>query len=187
MKEKKIFITTPAGEAIFPYLHTPDNGFDQNGDGKYSVSLLMDPEVPTHAKLIEQIENIGRTKVGDDAHLPIRDEKDRDGDITGKKLVKFSSKYKPKLLDIHKKPLADDDTVIGRGSIIRIAAKVNVYKNVAGKSGVNLYLNVVQVIELAEPFFGFIDDEPEEEALFEDVSSPTEVQTSLDIEGEIPF
>ena len=149
MKEKKSYIMSPAGEAQFLYITRPDTTFDNNGTGKYSVSVVMDPENPEHVEFVKTIKNIALKQVGENATLPFRDHVDSYGDATGKKLVKFSSSYEPKVFDAWNNPLADD-VMIGRGSTVKVAGKVNVYKNIAGRSGVNLYLNAVQVISLVE-------------------------------------
>lgn len=147
MKAKKQTVVSPFSEAKFSYLNRPDTKFDQE-KGKFSVHLVMDPEDQMHAAFLKKIEDIAKAAVGAGATIPVRDDKDRDGNLTGMKLVKFASLYRPKILDMAKKPL---EAEVGSGSVIRVSALVNVYKGKGGKSGINLYLLAVQVKELVEP------------------------------------
>lgn len=144
---KKQFLLSPYGEVVFAHLNTPDKRFDS--EGKYSVTVRFDPEVPENGSYLKSIEDLAKAQVGDGATVPIRDDVDKDKNRTGMKLVKYASAYQPKLFDKDNKPL-DVKTVIGRGSIIRVSAIPNVYK-MGGNKGINLYLQAVQARELVEP------------------------------------
>ena len=154
----KKFILSPDGEAVFPHLNSPDKKFDS--EGKYSVTLRLDPEVPANASYLKTIEDWGKSQLGEGAALPIRDDVDTEKNQTGMKLVKYTSAYQPKLFDKDNKPLDPTKTIIGQGSIIQVSAIPNVYK-MGGKKGINLYLQAVKVRELVEPIgpgaeaFGF--------------------------------
>lgn len=148
MKTKRRLVVSPFAEAKYVYLNRPDTRFDPE-KGIFSVHQRTNPENEAHAAFLKSIEDIARQEVGEGATAPIRDDKDSYGNFTGMKLVKFASRYPPKIFDMGKNPL---DAEIGSGSIIRVSALVNVYKNKGGKSGVNLYLQSVQVKELADPF-----------------------------------
>lgn len=160
----KKHLLSPIGEADYPHLDTPDRQFDPKG--KYGVSLVLDPKIPEQAEYLKQIEELARTKVGAGASVPIRDHKDSDGNPTGEKVVKFTSSFAPKVYDKFNKPL--ENKMVGRGSVIQVAAVPNAYKNVAGHSGINLYLVAVSVRELVEPTgsgaegFGFVPEAAEE-------------------------
>jgi hypothetical protein len=145
---KKQSIVSPFATAKFAYLDHPDTRFNRE-KGKYSVHVEMDPENESHAEFLKLIEDIAKAEVGDGATVPITDDKDRDKNYTGLKLVKFASFYPPKLFDMSMEPL---DAVVGSGSVIRVSAMVNIYENKGGKSGINLYLKAVQVKELADSF-----------------------------------
>lgn len=144
----KKFTLSPYGEAVFPHLNAPDKRFDS--EGKYSVTVRLDPEVPEHGGYLKTIEDMAKSQVGEGATLPIRDDVDSDKNLTGMKLVKYASAYQPKLFDKDNKPLDPTKTIIGQGSIIQVSAIPNVYK-MGGKKGINLYLQAVQVRELVEP------------------------------------
>lgn len=157
VKTKKQRVVSPFAPAKFPYLKRPDTHFDRE-KGVYSVHQVMDPEIETNADFITRIQEIAKAAVGEGATIPIKDDM-RYGNPTGLKLVKFVSRYPPKIVDMEQKPL---DAEIGGGSVIRVIAMVSIYHGKGGKSGVTLHLVAVQVKELAEPSssdaFGFGDD-----------------------------
>lgn len=189
----KSILLSPESEAYFPYLQKPDTKFDAKG--KFTVSLLLDPAVPEHKKFLDEIEAVAKAQFGTGATLPIRDHVDRDGNLTGKKLVKAASVYQPKVYDSANQPW-NGTQKIGGGSRIRISAQLNVYKNVAGRSGVNLYLLAVQVLDLVEPMgsgaeaYGFAsgtgpaEQGPPDEN--EDLPTAAE-RRAIDPEDDLPF
>jgi hypothetical protein len=189
----KSFLLSPVGEAFFPRLQTPDTKFDAKG--KFSTNLLLDPSVPEHAKFISEIEAIAKAEVGSGATLPIRDHLDPEGNPTGKKLVKFSSAFKPKLFDAANRPW-DEAKIVGGGSTIQVSASPHIYQKIAGRSGVNLYLLAVRVLDLVEPMgsgaeaYGFTpgtgpaeQGQPDEN---EDLPTAAE-RRAIDPEDNLPF
>jgi hypothetical protein len=143
---KTIRFVTPVGVAVYPKISEPDtkgkfadNKFKTDVDyGAHTEALI--------AKITEAAEAWGTPM-----NLPIVDEtkKDENGKKvpTGKKLIRFKSKYRPAVFDAKKKPLPQD-VVIGGGSEIRIDATLFPYTE--GKGGVGLRLGPVQVANLVE-------------------------------------
>lgn len=196
MERRKYRVFTSFTPAKFPYLNRPDTHFDRE-KGVYSVHLVMDPARPSCARFIARIEKIAKTTVGDGATIPIKDDLCY-GAPTGLKLVKFVSRYPPKIVDMAQKPL---DAEIGAGSVIRVIAIANIYHGKGGKSGVTLRLVAVQVKKLVEPSgydaFGFADDtetSAEAEASSEEptIKDPAPIVTKAgkkpaSAKNEIPF
>jgi hypothetical protein len=190
-KAKKQLVVSPFAPAKFSYLNRPDTRFDP-GKGKYSVHLVMDPHNELHSSFLSDIAMTAMVAAGETASFPIYEDKDRHGNYAGKQLMKFASSYPPKLLDMSKRPLSPD-TIIGNGSVIRVAALVNVYKNLGGRSGINLYLKSVQVKELSDPFTSDGDEFPDEPVDPAGAVAPAEASTPAteaeqSVTGdEIPF
>jgi hypothetical protein len=184
---KKQSVVSPFATAKFVYLNQPDTRFHRE-KGRYSVHVEMDPEDESHAEFLKRIEDIAKAEIGDGATVPITDDKDRDKNCTGLKLVKFASFYPPKLFDMSMEPL---DAVVGSGSVIRVSALVNIYEDKGGKSGINLYLKAVQVKELADSFgndaeaYGFsVESEAPETPT---PPTPEAVEQPSATEAELPF
>lgn len=139
-------IVSPYGRLEFPHVDTPDTRFGTTE--KYSLDLVLDAELPDVNEYLNKIMAIAKSAHVENGTLPIRNWKDRHGNFSGEKVIKFRSRYQPKVFDAANRPL--DVKAIGRGSIVRVSAAANIY-NVGGKSGMNLYLNAVQVKVLEEP------------------------------------
>lgn len=184
---KKQSVVSPFATAKFVYLNQPDTRFNRE-KGRYSVHVEMDPENESHAEFLKRIEDIAKAEVGDGATVPITDDKDRDRNCTGLKLVKFASFYPPKLFDMSMEPL---EAVVGSGSVIRVSAMVNIYEDKGGKSGINLYLKAVQVKELADSFgndaeaYGFSAESEDPEV--STPPTPKTVDQESATEAELPF
>jgi len=139
---------SPIAQAVFPHLNTPDTKFDK--EGRYSVSLRIDPDLSDHARFIDVIERVKVASGEDDILLPIRDEVDNKNEPTGYKLVRFTSKYPPKVFCRDKKPWPPD-TIIGQNSLIRVASTIALYDKNGDQSRIVLHVNAVQVIRWVEP------------------------------------
>lgn len=168
---------SPAGEALFPYLITPD---DYEGKLEFKTKLKLDKEKPevqafltkveTEAKKAyeSQIEEM-KAKGGKAAanaskyemYLPFEDDFDKQGNETGMVLVNFktAATYKDKTTGATKQkvlPLFDSknqrmeiDDLWG-GSIIKLSFTFsNPWSNPSAKTaGISLYINAVQVLDL---------------------------------------
>lgn len=190
VSSKKKFILSPCAEAVYPHLAAPDTKFSP--DGKYHVSLVLDPEVAEHAQYLNELRELAQKGLGDGVNLPIRDQVDRHGSPTGKLLVKFTSAHKPKIFDASNRPM-DEKTVIGGGSIIQVSASPKLYKNIAGKPWLCLYILAIKVRELVEPTGGTAESYGfgtlEVPAGFEPTTDPTPPakKQQLATETDLPF
>jgi hypothetical protein len=148
---------SPRGTLIWPWIRTPDTRFDS--EGKYKVTLLLDPADAAADAFIKQINSYVESVGGKNS--PCKDHKDKDGNDTDKVAVTFGSAYKPAVFDSHRNKVPDEVDP-GNGSEVRVAYTVNVYDGFGG--GVNLYLKAVQIVsykpkEASASDLGFGDEE----------------------------
>lgn len=153
---------SPKGVASWPKLEREDPKF-----GGYSVKLVVDKEQaqPFIEKIIEEVEG-EKGKKGMAKFAPPYAENE-EGQIE----FKFKSKQKPKLFDSKGKPITKELNV-GSGSVLKVAGGFGV-NEVQGKIYCSLYMNAVQVIDLAqysgsafgEEEGGFVADDDEEAAV----------------------
>jgi len=159
MKKRYLRFTTPVGTALWPHLNTPDTKFDK--DGSYSVNLILDKEetetIKTQlSKVLEEFIATGESVSKKKAALPIKEDKDKEGNPTGNYQIKFKLRavgqsrgerweQRPSLFDSQGIPLTED---IGNGSKIKVGAEVVPYSTAMAGTGVSLRLKAVQVIEL---------------------------------------
>lgn len=144
-----IIRTTPVGTSVFCWLSTPDTEF--NKEGVYHVDLqFKKEEIQEDLKAINQaislkIAEIHKatpsTKPIKRAPLPY---KEKDGNI----ILKFKSKFAPKLWDKNRNLIGSDKSV-WKGSTMKILYKLNPYNQSIGL-GCTLYIQGVQVIDLIE-------------------------------------
>jgi len=138
-------VVTPRGVAQYPWLTKPDTKFD--ADGVYKISLEMDTASKECQDLCEKIreafvEEFGQKKLAK-AHLPFTDDEE-----TGKTSFSFKSKMKPKLYNSKGQPIKNGEELkIGGGSICKVSFSGQPYDK-GINTGVVLYLNGVQIIEL---------------------------------------
>jgi hypothetical protein len=139
---KTLRFVTPVGVAVYPKISSPDT------QGKYADNKFKtDVDFGDHTDaLIKKFEEAA-TAWGVPVNLPVVDQKDKDKKPTGKKLVRFKSKYRPAVFDAKKNELPKD-TVIGAGTELRIDATLFPYTE--GKGGVSLRLGPIQVASLVE-------------------------------------
>ena len=140
-----IKITTPKGSASYPSLTRPDTRY--NAEGVYKTGLVLkgkDAEgLITQIKEI-YVEEFGAKKLTAAAQLPFKTNDD------GTTTFNFKTKTIPKLFDSKGNPIKDiADLKVGSGSSIKVAAAAKAY-NAGGKTGVTMYLNAVQIIDLVE-------------------------------------
>lgn len=150
------------GTARFPKTDKPYT-FDQaksksvpDPDGKYSIEVIITPaELGKHKSAIEEAARAGGLKKV--KNWPFTEEIDKDTDEpTGNFILKASqygknkdgSKRKMPHVDASGAPIRDPEFRLTSGSTVIIAVRPNSYKTLGG--GVNLYLDGVQVVKLAE-------------------------------------
>jgi len=164
-------ITSPKGIAMYPWLTRPDTKWSP--DGVYKISL----SVPSDDKEVQEFCDKVREKFTDEfgnkkiakAIFPFKEDEE------GNTIITFKSKNLPRLFNSKGQPIKNtDDLKIGGGSIVKVNASINPYDK-GINTGVALYLNAVQIIELVE--FGnksLFGDEGEGFAVEDDVdSTPT--------------
>jgi hypothetical protein len=151
---------TPLGTAKFPWLTKADTKFNPDGVYKTDLILSSDEAKPIATALKEHFaKHYPKTK----GKMPYAKEKDADGKETGDYVFKFKTKNKPALFDGAGKPIQNVN-VFG-GSKIIVSATAAPYST-GGNTGVTLYLNAVQVVELVsgdsnggQQSFGFVAQE----------------------------
>lgn len=172
-KKKRETLVTPKGTALWPKLNAPDTQF--KAEGEYSVKLALDPskdksvqpfldelQARFDAYLDEVKAEVGPVKAKKlKPNEPFTAELDEAGEETGRFLVKFGmaaqfkdkktgqvKTMKPAIFDARGNPLANPPQ-IGNDSVLRISYSVSGY-NTPQATGIKLYLNAVQIIELVE-------------------------------------
>lgn len=142
-KNNKKTFRSPPGIARWPYIKTPDFKYDK--EGKYAVSLEVDPREKGGYRLLHGLRVMAQRKYGPKAHVPYREDVDRDGRPTGKYLVKFSSKFMPRIYDRHGNILTDAD--IPAGAVLVVQFTPNLYgpNRLVPSGGLNLRLCAIHV------------------------------------------
>ena len=140
---------TPVGLAKFSYLSDPDTQFDTRGVYHVSIEYNED-EVKEDIQAIEEtikkkIAKISKAKPGGAlvkrAPLPYVKE-------NGKVVMKFKSKFKPKIWDKDGKHFNEEKSIY-KGSTMSIKYKLNAYDQSIGV-GCSLYLLHCKIINLVE-------------------------------------
>lgn len=175
MKRKNLKLQTPFANALWPTLveprvYTPKGATaDPDDKGRYSVTLLFDPDKPDHAEFIEKLESIEQELRDDiksenprakfrDPFIPMEPEFDKENNETGLIAVRFArnaggiSKKTGKewsaqvpLYDrkgqkyIHDAEQGD----IGNGTRMRVEFEINPYV-MGGTNGVSFRLSSAQ-------------------------------------------
>lgn len=172
-KRKRELLVSPKGTAVWPKLNAPDTQFKE--EGEYGVKLAVDPSKDPKVQpwlddlqarfdtyLDEVKAEVGPVKAKKiKPNDPFTPELDEAGEETGRILVKFGmaasfkdkktgqpKTMKPALFDARGNPLVNPPQ-IGNGSVLRVSYTVGSY-NTPQATGIKLYLNAVQVIELVE-------------------------------------
>jgi hypothetical protein len=137
-------ITTPKGTAVYPSLTRPDTRYNAEGVYKTGLSLTKKEAGEIIDKLKEvYTEEFGAKKLSS-AKLPYKEQED------DSVVFNFKSKQAPKLFDSKGNPVKNAaDLRIGGGSVIKVSAAMKAY-NAGGTTGVTMYLNAVQIIDLVE-------------------------------------
>jgi hypothetical protein len=139
-KDKRPMEVSPAGIVEYAWLNKPQPPHPKNpeGEAKYSVTLAMnvnDPKVKVWGAAVKALRPNSK-------NYPFHIDKE-----TGNLLVKFSSVYKPRIVDAKRNDVPEG-RYPSRGSTVKVAYVANEYDGFGG--GVNLYLQGIQVIELVE-------------------------------------
>jgi hypothetical protein len=163
--------TTPAGEAVWPWLTRPDTKF--NPDGEYRAKLILSGSDPWVAKMMQTLDGFIEAAVQDakekkptkknkiqPADPPYEMVVDEDGNETGEVLFSFKQKAKIKKKDGTvievTVPLFDAKAnqvrikgYVGNGSVLKIRfAVIPYFMESTNKAGVSLRLKGVQILEL---------------------------------------
>ncbi len=166
------------GKAMWAKVYDPDTKFSPNGI--YSVSVLV-PEEEAQ-ELCEHLDGLAKKKLAEEIknnpkrkdltlRTPYTPATDKDGNETGeiefkvKANAKFQSRdgkwfsQKPLVVDSKRTPMTKD-TLIGNGSIVKVAFDIVPYSMMSSKTcSVSLRLKGVQVLNLVEYQGDLFDDE----------------------------
>jgi hypothetical protein len=180
MATKKEKFTTPLMIAVWPKLDEPDVYKPKKGPEKVryvtDAKFLNDDDMK---KVVEMIKGKAKELLPDvkKPKLPFKKEteKGEDGERreTGAILLTASSgvKYRPPLFDAKNNKLPES-IALGGGSKIKLNLSINSYEISAENSGINLYINAVQVLDLVEKGTGKSPfEEAEEGFTFEEGDS----------------
>jgi len=146
MATKPKAVITPRGVAMYPWLTKPDTKFD--AAGIYKVSLSLPSGEASTQELTEKIrdaytEEFGNKKMAK-ANFPFKE----DGE--GNTVFNFKSRNKPKIYNSKGQLVANPDSLkIGGGTVAKISFTMSAYDK-GSNTGVVLYLNAFQIIQLAE-------------------------------------
>lgn len=145
---------TPKGVLSWPYIAKPDTRY--NPEGVYKTSLVVsanDAEALMKTCTDAFIEEYGDKKLAK-ANMPF-EVNDESGEVT----FKFKSKRQPRLYDAKGKVI-NKIPQVASGTIAKVSTAINPYAT-GINTGVSLYLNDVQILELVEygagPKFGAED------------------------------
>ena len=170
-KEKYETFVSPKGIAIWPKLTVPDTKFKE--EGEYTVKLAFTPSDKGVQTFLDDLQarfdqfveetkaEIGPAKAKKlKLNDPFTEEVDDEGNETGRVLVKFkaNAQYKNKqgqivkrtlrIFDAKGNPLASPPN-IGNDSVLKVSYSVGTYSTPQG-TGITLYINAVQIVELVE-------------------------------------
>ena len=205
-------IGTPKAPCVWSHLIEPDKRFSKKEDGSYDIELLFNPSITEHGAFLTELKSIWQQcKIALNANgkecknYPWKKYIDYETKSeTGEYSVKFSSGYKPFIVDSSGNQWPDKK-LIGNGSKLKVCFLWTPYEGFGG--GVTKYLQAVQVIDYIprhgasmddfgfteedgyvvtdESTFGMEDYLPSEEAALDDM--PGDVTPSEIPEDEIPF
>lgn len=135
--------TTPIATLVWPHVHAPDTKFDD--EGVYSTEFTLtreeaQPLIDLAKKLIAEAKKQKLAKSPNKAPYTEND----DGTVT----FRAKSKHQPALFDSRGTPMAPG-VKVGGGTRARVAGLMRVYESF-GHTGVTLYLNALQIIDLKE-------------------------------------
>ena len=153
----KANLKSPKGIASYPHLNKADFKFDEDGVFKTNLIVPKDDETKAFIDAIKEVAVEAFGKKASSAHMPFEDHAEDDT----KMVLKFSTKYEPKLHSASGSPVSRRGLpLIGSGSTMRIMTTADSWDGNGGKSGIKLYLNAAQIIDLVE--YGAADFDAEE-------------------------
>lgn len=164
---KRQQIVTPKGVAVYPHLNTPDTKFTPEGEYKVNLKLTAEDAAPLIAELTAALDAYHAAQIKIDPKvarfnkaLPMDEEVDDQGNLTGNMIFKFKQKasvttrtgdtidFKVALFDAGVKPTTE---TVGGGSIIKVAASVWPYVMPTTKTvGLSLRPTSVQILQLKQ-------------------------------------
>jgi hypothetical protein len=152
----KTSLKSPRGVASYPHLNKADFKFDEEGKFKVDLIVPKDEATETFVDAVKSIATEAFGKKASEAHMPFFDHAEDDTKL----VLRFSSKWEPKIYDVHGDPASREGLpIIGSGSVLKINTTAESWE---GKgTGVKLYLNDVQVITMVEYGAPNFDDEGE--------------------------
>lgn len=155
-KKKQLQIVTPIGTAQYAWIARADQGHEFS-DGKFKVTLLMNPAEPGVQELIDNIEaEVKKAAIAEWGKLPkvlrspiksgddIADEKEDKEEWRGMLVLTSKSKYQPGLVDAERNELAHN-VFVKSGDTIRLSAALIPYV-VGGVKGVSMQLRTIQLL-----------------------------------------
>lgn len=124
---------------------------------KYGVVVKLAEDNPGHQKFMEMVQemwenHIEEHKDPDKPKLenpPFSIDKDRDGQKTGKKLMKLRTGYKPRIYDSKMHDITSDAPELTMGSLINVSFTIYPYE-APQSMGLAYRLRQVQVVELRD-------------------------------------
>jgi hypothetical protein len=180
--------------AVWPKLDVVDVYKPKKGPEKrrYTTDAKAAPGAEkSFAKMKAMIEAYAAKHLPDveEPKLPFKPEKDKDKKETGALLLTATSgeKYKPPMFDAKNKRLPEG-MALGGGSRIKLDLSLNVFEISKDNSGVNLYVNAVQVLDFVEKGVGKSNFEETDGFAFNDENEGSfETKKTVDEEDGDPL
>lgn len=153
-KTKRFYkeVTSPTAEAVFSHVTSPTENL--RGDMQYEITLRLDPNNSEHQTFINEIDSSSveaqKFLAEQGSTTPFRTltwraDKNKEGEPTGKVLLKLSSKKKPTVMAQNGDILSLDGE-ISTNTQISVKLLMASY-DFSGNAGVTNYLNSVTVLE----------------------------------------
>lgn len=153
-------VVSPIGTAAYAWIAKPDEGH-QYSDGKYKVTLIMDPNEHGVQEALDKLEAaVEQAAIEEWGKCPknlrspikdgndIADEKEDKDELRGMFLLTAKSKFQPGTVDPKRNDLPKEVSVRS-GDTIRLSAALIPYI-AGGQKGVALQLRMVQLLEQRE-------------------------------------
>lgn len=190
-KKERVIIE---GIAVWPKLDVPDVYKPKKGPEKIRYTTDLKMESKAFAKFQKFLEAKAKELMPDvdEPKMPFKaeTEKDKDGKKreTGAMLVTATSgvKYKPPLFDAKNKKLPSD-MALGGGSKIKLDVSINAFEISKDNSGINLYINAVQVIDFVEKGVGKSNFEETDGFTFDGADEDESFGTKKNTDDDEPY
>jgi len=166
--EQPIVIVTPTGVSQYPWISKPDVKWvqfdEETGAGDFKTNLILSeadakPLIQTINKVFKKnLQDVAETtgKQPNTANPPYEPEFDDGQKATGNTILKFKSKYQPKIFDAAGKQMTNSN--IWGGSEIKVKAELKPWYSPQLGAGVKLQLMGVQVIKYVDGADVSVDD-----------------------------